>query len=193
MLHAIQEERAEMKTAILAPVYLSLSWMLTISYQLFTDTAVKTISQSLSSFWPAISVWLVSNVAKVSFVYAFSWIFILSSVLPSLILGRERSVFMQYLMSMILTVLALSAGDLIPRYGGVQLAPIFNAAVFLQNEYLAIVYLVIPYAVMIALDVRLFMVRAARTRAKITPEESQVGILQKTDDIMRSQDPPASA
>lgn len=182
-----------MKTAILAPVYLSMSWVLTISYQLFTDTAVKTISQNVSSFMPAVSIWLINNLTTVSFVYAFSWIFILSSVLPSLILGKERSVIVQYLMSMVLTVLALSTANLLPKYGGIQVAPIFNLAVFLHNEYLAIVYLVIPYAVMIVLDVRLSRVKAARRREKIIPDnETSMDILPKTDTITRSREAASS-
>ena len=177
-----------MKTAIIAPVYLSLSWVLTISYQLFTKTAVETISRDVSSFWPAVSTWLVNNLATVSFVYAFSWIFILSSVLPALILGKERSVFVQYLMSMVLAVLALSAANFLPRYGLIQVAPILNASTFLQNEYLAVVYLVIPYAVMIVLDVRLSRVKAARKKTKTIPEkEPRIDILPKTENVSHLQ------
>jgi len=42
-----------MKTGILAPLYLSFSWVLTVSYQLFTDTAVKAIATYINLFSPA--------------------------------------------------------------------------------------------------------------------------------------------
>jgi hypothetical protein len=42
-----------MKAGIMAPLYLSLSWVLTVTYQLFTDTAVKAIATFINLFWPA--------------------------------------------------------------------------------------------------------------------------------------------
>jgi hypothetical protein len=95
-----------LKAAVLTPMYLSFSWVLTISYQIFTDTAVKTVSTALANPWPSAATWLSSNIQTVSFVYAFSWIFVLSSVLPSLLLGRGRSVFVQYTVCLILTFIA---------------------------------------------------------------------------------------
>ena len=143
-----------MRAAILAPLYLSFSWVLTISYQLFTDTAVKTLSINIFYISPAIASWLGANLTTVAFVYAFSWIFILSSVLPSLILGKERSVLVQYLVSMTLTVIALSTTSLLSTYGGIQAKSIFNPSILLKSPLIAIVYLFIPYVVMIVLDLR---------------------------------------
>ena len=41
-----------MKAALITPLYLSVSWVLTISYQLLTDTAVKTVAGNIALLWP---------------------------------------------------------------------------------------------------------------------------------------------
>ena len=37
-----------MKASLLTPLYLSFSWVLTVSYQLFTDTAVKAFAAPIA-------------------------------------------------------------------------------------------------------------------------------------------------
>lgn len=142
-----------MKAALLTPIYLSLSWVLTVSYQIFTDTAVQTLSGYLNGFWPAAATWLTGNIQTVSFVYAFSWIFVLSSVLPALILGRERSVLVQYVVCLLLTGLALSANSFLAA-AGTNVQSIFGVSIFLQEPPVAVAYLLIPYLLMLTLDVR---------------------------------------
>ena len=141
-----------MKVAILTPVYLSLSWILTVSYQLFTSTAVKTVASNLSTIWPYASAQLLANLQTVSFVYAFSWIFVLSSVLPSILLGKERSVLAQYLVCMILTVLALYAQNLPLIQDNSE--GVMGASAFLEGPIPAVSYLLLPFLLMIYLDVR---------------------------------------
>jgi hypothetical protein len=110
------------KAAVLTPLYLSMSWVLTVSYQLFTDTAVRTIAFNVKSVLPSVSGWLSQNIEMVVFIYAFSWIFVLSSVIPSIILGRERSVLMQFVVCLLLTLLALSINDVLLFFGGMELS-----------------------------------------------------------------------
>ena len=141
-----------MRAGLLTPLYLSCSWILTVSYQIFTDTAVKTISSVLNGFWPSAATWLSANIQTVSFVYAFSWIFLLSSVLPALILGKERSVLIQYLVCMVLTLLALTAENVLSIHDRIQ--SILGASVLLDKPYLAIVYLLIPFVFMLSMDAR---------------------------------------
>jgi hypothetical protein len=81
---------SSIKASLLAPMYLSVSWVLTVSYQLFTETAVKSIATSVTSSWPAASGWLNANVDTLVFVYAFTWIFVLSSVIPSVYFGKTK-------------------------------------------------------------------------------------------------------
>jgi hypothetical protein len=141
-----------MKAGIAAPVYLSTSWVLTVSYQLFTDTAVRAVSDSLNSVWPTVSVWLNTNLETIVFVYAFTWLFVLSSVIPSVILGRERSVLVQYIVVLVLTLLAFSIKDILLVVSGINLDMLLNAATLLNNPILACVYLAVPYIVMVGLD-----------------------------------------
>src|SRR4030042_5937429 len=143
-----------MKTGILAPLYLSFSWVLTVSYQLFSDTAVKAIATYINLFSPAAGAWLNSNIETIVFIYAFTWIFVLSSVIPSVILGKERSTLIQYAVVLTLTLIAFFMADILQAVAGIQVKQIFETATFLKNPILAGVYLVIPYLFMIGLDIR---------------------------------------
>jgi hypothetical protein len=126
---------------------------LTVSYQLFTDTAVKAIAEYVSMWWPSSGTWLNSNIGTIVFVYAFTWIFVLSSVIPSAILGKERGVLIQYLVVLALTLLAFYMADLLQIAGAIQINDLFSTATFLKNPILAGFYLAVPYLLMIGLDV----------------------------------------
>ena len=134
-------------------MYLSFSWVLTVSYQLFTDTAVKAIATQVTLSWPTAGAWLNSNVGTIVFIYAFTWIFVLSSVIPSVILGKERSILIQYIVVLILTLVAFFMADILQAVAGIQVKQIFEASTFLKNPILAGVYLAIPYLFMIGLDI----------------------------------------
>jgi hypothetical protein len=135
-------------------MYLSISWVLTVSYQLFTDTAVKSIAGFTNSSWSTVGIWLNSNVETIVFIYAFTWIFVLSSVIPSVILGKQRSVLIQYVVVLILTLIAFFMADILQAFVGIQINDIYKAADFLKNPLLAGLYLSIPYIVMIGIDIR---------------------------------------
>jgi hypothetical protein len=142
-----------MKAGLLAPLYLSVSWVLTVSYQLFTDTAVKAVGYSIGSIWSNAGLWINNNSQTLVFIYAFTWIFVLSSVIPSVILGKERGVLTQYAVVLILSLIAFFMADILKVFG-IEIGQLFNAAIFLQNPYFALVYLTIPYIVMLGLDAR---------------------------------------
>jgi hypothetical protein len=135
-------------------MYLSISWVLTVSYQLFTDTAVKSIAAFTTLSWSAAGTWINSNVQTLVFIYAFTWIFVLSSVIPQVILGKQRSVLIQYVVVLILTLLAFFMADILQAVSGIRISQIFEAATFLKNPLLAGIYLSIPYLFMIGLDIR---------------------------------------
>lgn len=151
-----------MRAAILTPLYLSVSWVLTVSYQLFTETAVKTLAFNVNFLSPTASTMLTSNIDMIVFIYAFTWIFVLSSVIPSLLLGKERSVLTQYFVCLILSFLAFTIQSILVTYGGGQVQQLFSVSTFLSNPILAVAYLAIPYIVMLGLDIR---ARKARKRA----------------------------
>jgi hypothetical protein len=139
--------------ALLAPVYLSVSWVLTVTYQLFTDTAVKTVAGSISTTWPTAGTWLISNTSILTFIYAFTWIFVLSSVIPSIILGKQRSVLVQYIVVLALTLIAFYMANILQVVAGVSIDELYRASEWLKNPIVAAVYLSVPYLFMIGLDV----------------------------------------
>jgi hypothetical protein len=125
-----------------------------ISYQLFTETAVTTLVTQIDTLLPSIGIWLASRVDMVVFVYAFAWTFVLSSVIPSLLLGKERGVLVQFFVCLTLTFLAFALLDVMEVYAGTSLAQLLSFAFVFSNPILAGLYLALPYIVMIGLDVR---------------------------------------
>jgi hypothetical protein len=135
-------------------MYLSISWVLTVSYQLFTDTAVRSVA-TYANFWlPSAGTWINSNVSTIVFIYAFTWIFVLSSVIPSVILGKERGVLIQYIVVLILTLLAFYMADILQIAAGIKINDLLESANILTNPALATFYLAVPYIVMFGLDIR---------------------------------------
>jgi len=156
------------KAVFVTPLYLSVAWTLMVSYQLFTETAVTTLVTQINILIPSIGFWLSSRVDMVVFVYAFAWVFVLSSVIPSLLLGKERSVLVQFFVCLTLTFLAFALVDVLEIYAGASLAQLLSFAFVFSNPILATLYLSLPYVIMIALDVR------ARRRNKAKQESGEL-------------------
>lgn len=140
------------KAVFATPLYISVAWILMISYQLFTQTAVETVVTYINMFWPSIGAWLNFRVDMIVFIYAFAWIFLLSSFIPSVILGKERSVLVQFFVSLILTLMAFMVQDALTTYGGKPIDQLFSLAVLFNNPFLAVSYLLMPYILMLILD-----------------------------------------
>jgi len=155
-----------MKAGIITPLYLSGSWILTISYQLLTHTAVTTIASNIAFLWPSASIWLYANIETIAFVYAFTWIFVLSSVIPSAIIGKERSFVAQYVVVLVLSLLAFFMPDILSTTAGIDINQALTSVALFQNIAIAIVYLSAPYLFMIGIDWR-----AKRMAKKIKKEE----------------------
>lgn len=143
-----------MKAGLIAPLYLSFSWVLTVSYQIFTDTAVNSIAFYINQWSPSAGLWLSTNINTVVFIYSFTWIFVLSSVVPSLILGKQRSIMIQYAVVLTLTLLSVYMGGILFSFG-FDIQQLLGAASFLQNPLLASVYLAVPYLFMVGMDIRI--------------------------------------
>ena len=141
------------KAVYITPLYLSVAWTLMISYQLFTETAVTTVVTQLNTVVPTVGFWLAARVDMVVFVYAFAWTFVLSSVIPSLLLGKERGVLVQFFVCLTLTFLAFALLDVLQNYAGTSLAQLLSFSFLFSNPILAGLYLALPYIVMIGLDV----------------------------------------
>ena len=89
------------------------------------------------------------------FIHAFAWIFVLSSVIPSVILGKGRGVLVQFFLCLTLVLVATLIEDALTIM--IERQPIYqleNLSTWLQNPILAGVYLSVPYLFMLYLDIR---------------------------------------
>jgi len=86
------------------------------------------------------------------FIDAFAWVFVLSSAIPSVILGKERSVLVQFFVCLALTFLAFMVLDVISNYGQGPMDQLLSFAVLFSNPLFAGLYLSMPYVLMLVLD-----------------------------------------
>ena len=141
------------KAVITTPVYFSFAWLLIMSYQLFTDIAVRTILRELYILWPSVGTWLIPNTGKLVFVYAFSWLFLLSSVIPSWLVGKKKGTFIQFIIVLLLTVSVSFFETLFNSLMGLEIDQVFSFIVYLNNPLDAATYLMLPYIIMLVLDI----------------------------------------
>ncbi len=87
------------------------------------------------------------------FIYAFAWVFVLSSVIPSVILGKGRSVLVQFIVCLTLTLLAFVFQDALTAQTTKPLEDLLDLAYVFQNPILAACYLSMPYILMLMLDI----------------------------------------
>jgi hypothetical protein len=142
------------KATLMTPLYVSVAWTMMITYQVFTQTAVSTVLSFFNVLWPAAGEWLLLRMDMVIFVYAFAWVFVLSSVIPSLLLGKKRSVLVQFFVCLVLVFVAFIVQDSMNVYISSQPQVLLGVAFLLGNPLLAVAYLSMPYVVMLAIDIR---------------------------------------
>ena len=144
-----------MGKAAFTPLYISVAWTLMIGYQLFTQTAVVTVITSIHNFWPStISAWLASRIEMMIFIHAFAWVFILSSVIPSILLNKRNSVLIQFLACLMTALAPIWLMDNLHFYTDSQLVEqIFSLAGLFNNPLFATLFLMVPYIFMLSLDI----------------------------------------
>lgn len=141
------------KATVLTPLYISVAWVLITSYQFFTQTTVTTITTNIQTYLPTLGTWLASKVDIITFIHSFAWIFLLSSVIPSLILGKERGVLVQFGVCLTLSFMAFAIQDALIGFSG-ALDQILGLEPLFQNPAIAAAYLSIPYILMTGFDIR---------------------------------------
>lgn len=142
------------KATLLTPLYISVAWTLMTSYQLFTETTVKSITMYINMYLPSIGVWLASRLDMIVFIHSFAWIFLLSSFIPALLLGKERGVLVQFGVCLTLAFLANVVQYAVTDIGNGALEQILGLASLFQNPALAAAYLSLPYLLMLGFDIR---------------------------------------
>ena len=140
------------RAAVVTPLYISGVWILLITYQMFTRIAVFTALQSIAPFLPSFQILLADRVARIEFLHAFAWIWVMTSLIPSIIL-KKTSAFLQFIVVFILTFLASEFENIVSLTLGREFVlQLFTAAVRLEHPLLAFPYLAAPYIVIFAID-----------------------------------------
>jgi hypothetical protein len=141
------------KATILTPVYISVAWTLMTSYQLFTQTTVESVTTAITSYLPTIGTWMADKIDMIVFIHSFAWIFLLSSVIPALLLGKQRGVLAQFGLCLTLAFLVFVIQDILTGFSG-ALDQILGLEPLFYNPALAAAYLSVPYLLMIGFDIR---------------------------------------
>jgi len=140
------------RAALTTPLYISSVWVLLITYQMFTSVAVISVVQSMGPFFPSIQEFLMPRIDRIEFMYSFAWIWVMTSLIPSLILKR-RSALLQFVVVLVLTFLAVEFGNILSfAFGGEFVEQIFGVTVWLGNPLLATLYLLAPFLVILSVD-----------------------------------------
>jgi hypothetical protein len=142
------------KTTLLTPVYISVAWTLMTSYQLFTETTVKTITSYIYTYLPTVGAWMAARIDMIVFIHSFAWIFLLSSFIPAVLLGKQRGVLVQFGVCLTLAVLANIVQGAVTDIGQGPLDQILGLAPLFQNPALAAAYMSLPYLLMVWFDIR---------------------------------------
>ncbi len=142
------------KATILTPMYISVAWTLMTTYQFFTETTVESVTAFINAFSPIVGSWMAARLDMIVFIHSFAWIFLLSSVIPALLLGKERGVLVQFGLCLTLALLTFIVKDAVTDITSGTLDQILGLAPVFQNSGLAMAYLSIPYLLMIGFDIR---------------------------------------
>ena len=146
---------------LVTSILLAAAWVLMLTYQVFTKTALTSVASSLNGVVPYLASTLSSNIGLAVFICSFAWMFVLSTVISNLIFGNQRRVFVQFLIGLMLTLTASALFDAAKWFGwdlsnpktllANRYAQVFNSAVF------SALFLSLPFVFMIGMDLRAMM------------------------------------
>ena len=142
------------RATLLTPLYISVAWTLMTSYQLFTETTVTTVTYAINSVLPVVGEWMFARIDLIVFIHSFAWIFLLSSFIPAVLLGKQRGVLIQFGVCLTLAVLANVIQGAVTGIGQGPLDQILGLAFLFQNPVIAIAYMSLPYLLMVWFDIR---------------------------------------
>jgi hypothetical protein len=143
-------------------VYLVLAWVLMVSYQIFTQSALTTMTSSLSSWIPALSSLLSSKADLAVFICSFAWMFVLSALITIFMFGKERRLTVQFFVSLALTLTGSALLGLLNLAGVDPSNPSVLSQPFtllFGNVFFAFFYLALPFVFMVAVDLGLMKIR----------------------------------
>ena len=123
------------------------------SYQLFTKITVDSITIFIGNYLPTIGAWMASRLDLIVFIHSFAWIFLLSSFIPSVLLGKQRGVLVQFTLCLTLALLANIIQGAVTDASNGPLDQIFGLGTLLRNPLLAASYMSLPYLLMAWFDI----------------------------------------
>ncbi len=143
---------------LVTSILLVAAWVLMLTYQIFTKTALTTVASSLNDAIPYLASTLSSNLGIAVFICSFAWMFVLSTVISNLIFGKQRRIFIQFLIGLVLTLTASGLFDAAKWFGW----DLSNPKILLANRYAQVfnsslfsaLFLSLPFVFMIAMDLR---------------------------------------
>jgi hypothetical protein len=143
-------------------IYLVLAWVLMVSYQIFTQSALTTVTSSLGGTIPDLASAIDSNADTAIFICSFAWMFVLSALISIIMFGKERRLTIQFIVSLALT---LTGSALLGLLHGAGL-DISNPSILSQpftllfgNVFFAFFYLALPFIFMVAVDLGFMKIR----------------------------------
>ena len=140
------------RAALTTPLYISSIWVLLITYQMFTHVAVVSVVQSINPLFPSAQEFLMPRIDRIEFLYSFAWIWVMTSLIPSLILQR-KSALLQFMVVLTLAFLALEFDSVLSFTVGEEVVEqIFGATSLLRNPVLAALYLLLPFLIIFSVD-----------------------------------------
>ncbi len=150
------------RSIALKAVYLVLAWVLMVSYQIFTQTALTTVTSFLGGSLPVLASWINSKADLTIFICSFAWMFVLSSLISIFMFGKERRLTIQFLVSLALTLTGSALLGLLHVVGLDLSNPSFLSQPFtllFGNVFFAFFYLALPFIFMVAVDLGLMKIR----------------------------------
>ena len=150
------------RSIALKAVYLILAWVLMVSYQIFTQSALATVTSSLAGSVPLLASWINSKADLTIFICSFAWMFVLSSLISIFMFGKERRLTIQFLVSLALTLTGSALLGLLHVVGLDLSNPSFLSQPFtllFGNVFFAFFYLALPFIFMVAVDLGLMKIR----------------------------------
>lgn len=159
-----------MRISLLTPLYVSSAWILMIGYQMFTQISMATLIASLNSLSPNLGAWMITRLDMITFIHNFAWIFVLSSLIPSILLGKERSITVHFIFCLTFTFISAWIRDFVLDLSSsseAPLNPIVSASSLFYNLPVAVLYLCAPYIVMFSLDFYASRLKARRREEMI--------------------------
>jgi hypothetical protein len=143
-------------------IYLVMAWVLIVSYQIFTQSALSTLASSFGGSIPALASWINSEANVTVFICSFAWMFVLSALISIIMFGKERRLTIQFSVSLALTLTGSALLGLSHLVGLDLSNPNVLSKPFtllFSNVFFAFFYLALPFIFMVAVDLGLMKIK----------------------------------